>query len=107
MGFDLDGQDILDQELFIAKAGPTSADVYRVAHHRSDEIEFDYWGEPHVTISPSGTRLLFGSDWSGAEDGTSVEAYVAELNAFTLSTPSFEASKSVTIYPNPVIKFAK
>ena len=102
MGFDLDGQDILDQELFIAKAGPTSADVYRVAHHRSDEDEFDYWGEPHVTISPSGTRLLFGSDWSGPEDGDSVDAYVAELQANTLSNTPFEDVADITLYPNPV-----
>ncbi|MGJ8685610.1 MAG: T9SS type A sorting domain-containing protein [Nonlabens sp.] len=100
MGYDLDGQDILDQELFIAQAGPTSASVYRVAHHRSDEVEFDYWGEPHVTISPSGTRLLFGSDWSGVDDGAQVDAYVAELNSYTLSNTT-EFKKQISIYPNP------
>jgi len=103
MGYDLNGQDLLDQELFIAKAGPTSADVYRVAHHRSDEIEFDYWGEPHVSISPSGTRLVFGSDWSGAEDGDSVDAYVAELESFVLSVNDVDdALQAVRLYPNPV-----
>ncbi|WP_400079934.1 T9SS type A sorting domain-containing protein [Winogradskyella sp. R77965] len=101
MGFDLDGQDLLDQELFVAKVNATDADVYRVAHHRSDEEDIDYFGEPHVTISPSGTRLLFGSDWSGTEDGISVDSYVAELNAYTLSTSNIERS-SVKLYPNPV-----
>lgn len=101
MGFDLDGQDILDQELFIVKAGATSADVYRVAHHRSDETDFPYWGEPHVTMSPSGTRLLFGSDWSGTEDGDSVDAYIAELQAYTLSNLSDEIN-TTKVYPNPV-----
>ncbi|WP_452224769.1 T9SS type A sorting domain-containing protein [Lacinutrix chionoecetis] len=86
LGFQQDGVQILDQELFIAKVNELDADVYRVAHHRSDEDDIDYWGEPHVTISPSGTRLLFGSDWSGTEDGISVDSYVAELNSFTLST---------------------
>ncbi|WP_452221298.1 T9SS type A sorting domain-containing protein [Lacinutrix salivirga] len=86
LGYQRDGVQILDQELFIAKVNETDADVYRVAHHRSDEDDIDYWGEPHVTISPTGTRLLFGSDWSGTEDGISIDSYVAELNSFTLST---------------------
>ncbi len=101
MGYDLDGQDLLDQELFIAKVNENSADVYRVAHHRSDENEFDYWGEPHVTISPTGTRLLFGSDWSGSQDGTSVDAYVAELGGTTLTTETIQ-KKQIGLFPNPV-----
>ncbi len=103
MGFDLDGQDLLDQEIFVARVNENSADVYRVAHHRSDENDFDYWGEPHVTISPSGTRLLFGSDWSGAEDGVSVEAYVAELpaHATSVATNNLDAPISIELFPNP------
>ena len=105
LGFQQDGVQILDQELFIAKVNEFDADVYRVAHHRSDEDDIDYWGEPHVTISPSGTRLLFGSDWSGAADGISVDSYVAELNAFTLSANDFNLKKSrFKLYPNPVGK---
>lgn len=87
IGYDKDGLALLDQELFIAKVNENDADVYRVAHHRSDDDQIDYWGEPHVTISPSGTRLLFGSDWSGSEDGISVDSYVAELGAFILGNP--------------------
>ncbi|QCE42608.1 T9SS type A sorting domain-containing protein [Psychroserpens sp. NJDZ02] len=102
LGYQLDGVQILDQELFIAKVNEFDADVYRVAHHRSDEDDIDYWGEPHVTISPTGTRLLFGSDWSGAEDGVSVDSYVAELNKNTLSNTQFvNANQVITIYPNP------
>ena len=101
MGYDLDGQDLLDQEIIIAKVNENNADVYRVAHHRSDENEIDYFAEPHVTISPSGTRLLFGSDWSGAEDGISVDSYVAELNVHALSINNYNTSL-VSIYPNPV-----
>jgi hypothetical protein len=101
MGYDLDGLKLLDQELFVAKVNPNSADVYRVAHHRSDEDNFAYWGEPHVTISPSGTRLLFGSDWSGTEDGNSVDSYIAELNSFTLATEDYLETSEFRIYPNP------
>ena len=82
LGFQRDGVNILDQELFIAKVDEFEGTVYRVTHHRSDEDDIDYWGEPHVTISPTGTRLLFGSDWSGEDDGISVDAYVAELSAY-------------------------
>jgi len=71
------------QELVIAYVQDSdNVKVYRIGHHRSDENEFDYWGEPHAVISPSGTRVLFGSDWSGSEDGQSVDAYVVELPAY-------------------------
>lgn len=102
LGFDLDGVKILDQELFIAKINEFDADVYRVAHHRSDEDDIDYWGEPHVTISPTGTRLLFGSDWSGEQDGYSVDAYVAELNKLTLDSEATNYNTlKFKIHPNP------
>ena len=82
IGFEGDGQALLDQELVIAHVSPGNVEVYRIGHHRADEDEFDYWGEPHAVISPAGTRVLFGSDWSGSEDGTSVESYVVELPSF-------------------------
>ena len=69
MGYDKDGQSLLDQELVIAKAEEGNIKVCRIGHHRSDEDDYDYWGEPHAVISPTGTRVLFASDWSGAEDG--------------------------------------
>ncbi len=82
IGFDGDGQSLLDQELVVARVEPGNVNVYRIGHHRADEDEFDYWGEPHAVISPTGTRVLFGSDWSGSEDGISVESYVVELPSF-------------------------
>lgn len=83
MGYDRDGQSLLDQELVVARADAQgNVTVCRVGHHRSDEDDFDYWGEPHVSISPTGTRLVFGSDWSGTEDGQSVDSYVVELPTY-------------------------
>ncbi|MBQ4915039.1 hypothetical protein J8L85_11360 [Maribacter sp. MMG018] len=82
IGYEQDGQSLLDQELVIARVEKGNVEVYRIGHHRADEDEFDYWGEPHAVISPTGTRVLFGSDWSGSEDGTSVESYVVELPSF-------------------------
>ena len=86
MGYDRDGQELLDQELVIVKADGDNPIVCRIGHHRSDEDQFDYWGEPHATISPSGTRVLFASDWSGAEDGNSVDSYIVELPIYENTT---------------------
>ena len=87
IGYDRDGRELLDQELVIARANRGNIEVYRIGHHRSDEEEFDYYGEPHAVISPTGTRVLFGSDWSGAEDGGSVDSYVVELPAYFSALP--------------------
>ncbi len=74
---DSSGAGVLDQELVLADTNP-GGKICRIAHHRSQEAQ-DYWGEPHVTGSPSGTRAIFGSDWGGGE---SVDTYVVELPAF-------------------------
>lgn len=70
------GADVLDQEVLLVNAN-SGGTVCRVAHHRSTAT--DYWAEPHGTISPTGTRILFGSDWGG---GASVDAYVVELPSY-------------------------
>jgi hypothetical protein len=66
-------------ELLLANAD--TGEVCRVAHHRSYAGwgRWGYWAEPHVVLSPSGTRLLFGSDWG---DGPTVNTYVVELPAY-------------------------
>jgi len=102
IGFDQDGQELLDQELVIALADENNIQVCRIGHHRSDEDDYDYWGEPHAVISPTGTRVLFGSDWSGADDGHSVESYVVELPAFATATSHIITEiDEINIYPNP------
>jgi hypothetical protein len=77
---DPSGEEPLDQELVLADTNP-GGKVCRVAHHHSHGSEGPqgYWAEPHVVISPSGTRLLFGSDWGGQD---SVDAYVVELPSY-------------------------
>lgn len=79
------GQEVLDNELLLVDSSP-NGQACRVAHHRSygDGGQFGYWSEPHVVISPSGTRLLFGSDWQG---GSSVDTYVVELPSYTGAPP--------------------
>jgi hypothetical protein len=74
---DVSGEGLLDQELLLADTNP-GGKVCRIGRHRSQERQ-DYWGEPHVTGSPSGTRAVFGSDWGG---GPSVDTYVVELPSY-------------------------
>ncbi len=77
--------DVFFSEIYLINTDPDNKVVCRVAHHRSkgklaDNGDYPaYFGEPHVTISPSGTRLLFGSDWY---DSGAVDTYVVELPAY-------------------------
>lgn len=72
-------------EIYMANADPDNEVVCRLAHHRSTGKLAEngsyraYFGEPHVTMSPSGTRLLYGSDWY---DSGSVDSYVLELPSY-------------------------
>ncbi len=76
------GQGLLELELVYADTN--TGRVCRIAHHRAwgranTELAEPYWAEAHAVPSPSGTRVLFGSDW---ENGTSVDAYVVELPSY-------------------------
>jgi len=104
VGYDKDGQSLLDQELIIARANEGNIQVCRIGHHRSDPNEFGYWGEPHAVISPTGTRVLFASDWSGAEDGKSVDSYVVELPSYnqTVNPPTNPVNPPTTNEPNSI-----
>lgn len=107
MGYDKDGQSLLDQELVIAKADQGNIKVCRIGHHRSDEDDWNYWGEPHAVISPSGTRVLYASDWSGTADGHSIDCYVVELPSYSGAPLNInEQSYTIrfarpTVSPNP------
>ncbi len=75
-----DGQTLLDSEVVLVNAN-TGGSICRVGHHRSCGSSDNcgtqgYWAEPHATISPSGSRILFGSDWGGQ---AIVDTYVIEL----------------------------
>jgi len=76
----------LTSEIYLVNTDPEDTQVCRLMHHRSHAKEAgnaEYpaqLGEPHVTISPSGTRILFASDWY---DSGSVDTHVIELPAYT------------------------
>lgn len=77
------GQTLLDNEIVLADLNGNR--VCRVAHHHSKEGPQGYWAEPHSVISPSGTRILFGSDWGGTN---TVDTFVVELPSYTNSSLS-------------------
>jgi hypothetical protein len=76
---DPSGANALYQEIVLANTD--TATVCRIGHHRSfaGEGAWGYWAEPHNVLSPSGTRVLFGSDWG---NGSSVDTYAVELPGF-------------------------
>lgn len=70
------GQTLLDNEIVLADVA--TGRVLRVAHARTlaGEGPWGYWSETHVCISPSGTRILWASDWQGS---ATVDTYVVDL----------------------------
>ena len=75
------GQGVLENEIVLVNAN-TGGGFCRVAHARTcaDVCGTNgYWAETHNVISPRGTRILFGSDWSG---GATVDTYVVELPSY-------------------------
>ena len=72
-------------EIYLADTDPKHRVTCRLAHHRSYGKAAKnggypaYFGEPHATISPSGTRILYGSDWY---DSGTVDSYVLELPGY-------------------------
>jgi hypothetical protein len=85
------GLGVLDSEILLANTAPGGS-VCRIAHHRSygSNGSQGYWAEPHAVPSPSGTRILFGSDWGNS--GT-VDTYVVELPSY--GDPAPEATLAI------------
>lgn len=75
----------LFSEIYLSNTRSNKVVTCRLAHHRSSGKNAvnggykPYFGEPHATISPSATRILFGSDWY---DSGAVDAYVVELPGY-------------------------
>ena len=73
------GRTVLDNEIVLANVD--SGQVCRVAHARTfagttSDGRWGYWSETHPVLSPTGTRILFGSDWM---NGGTVDTYVVDL----------------------------
>jgi hypothetical protein len=92
-GFD-NGWQPFEDEVFKLHldSSPTAPHVERVAHHRSHYIGItgrdscpgisNYWAQPHATVSPDGTKILFGSNWGRVCDPSDpVDGFVLTLQA--------------------------
>jgi hypothetical protein len=78
----LNGVGLLDSEISVANTADGT--VCRVGRHRSwgklnTHLPQPYWAEAHATPSPSGTRIVFASDWG---NNTTVDSYVIELPSY-------------------------
>ena len=70
----------MDDQVFAVelKAGGR---VVRLAHTHSvvnDDLELDYWAEPHATVNSDMTRVLFTTDWGRSGTGQ-VEMFMIAL----------------------------
>jgi hypothetical protein len=79
---DTTGKGLLDLEITIANT--VTGTVCRVGRHRSwgksnTNLADPYWAEAHAVPSPSGTRVVFASDWG---NGATVDTYVLELPSY-------------------------
>ena len=76
----------LFSELSLTYADPDNPTTCRVAHTRTmgksasrgESYNGAYFGEPHAVMSPSGSRVLFNSDWY---DSGSVDTYAVNLDS--------------------------
>ena len=83
---------ILDQELMITNL--TTGVTWRIAHHRStgnysNAPQSNYWAQPNVTFSTSGTRILFNSDWGNGDPSNPTLNPDAAIDTYVLTLPSF------------------
>ncbi len=81
---DMEGDSLLDDEMLFVDSDLTTnpaSSVCRVGHHRTTSD--NYWAEPHPSLSPSGTRIMFSSSW-GDSNGSApvVNVYVIELPGY-------------------------
>jgi len=86
-------QTYLDQEVMLVNVD--TKEMCRVAHHRStgnwdNATISNYWAQPNATTSPSGTRILFASDWGAGTPGNSVTASpYAVVDTYVIELPGY------------------
>ncbi len=100
---------LLFSELSLTHATESNPVTYRLAHTRTyakyaqNDSGYDgkgYFGEPHPVISPSGTRVLFSSDWY---DSGSVDTYVVVLPEGSAVEPPEPVDPEPPVNPDPPV----
>lgn len=90
---------LLFSELSLSYADPKNPTTCRLAHTRTfgksakngSSYRGGYFGEPHAVMSPTGSRVLFNSDWY---DSGSVDTYVVNLGSPPARKPGQTSSLS-------------
>jgi uncharacterized repeat protein (TIGR02543 family) len=88
---DMLGDSLLDDELLYVDTDPATnpaGSVCRVGHHRT--VSDDYWAEPHPSISPSGTRILFSSSWGDPHPTSPSDPVHPVVNTYVLELPGYK-----------------
>jgi hypothetical protein len=70
----------MDDQVFVIEL-KAEGRVVRLAHTHSvvnDDLDLDYWAEPHATVNPDMTRVLFTTDWGRSGTGE-VEMFMIAL----------------------------
>jgi hypothetical protein len=70
----------MDDQVFAVEL-ESGGRVVRLAHTHSlvnDDLELDYWAEPHASVSSDLTRVLFATNWGRSGTGQ-VEMYMIAL----------------------------
>jgi hypothetical protein len=61
----------MDDQVFVVEL-KADGRVIRLAHTHSlvnDELELDYWAEPHASVNSTLTRVVFGTNWGRSGTG--------------------------------------
>jgi len=85
-------QTYLDQEILLANVD--TGVTCRVAHHRTtgnyaNSSNSNYWAQPNLVISPSGTRILFASDWGAANPKSPTINGAAVVDTYVVELPGY------------------
>lgn len=91
------GVTMLDQEVVIGNSNSNPGVVRRVCRHRStgywtSASTNNYWAQPNVTLSPSGTRILVQSDWGNANPAAPVINPNAYVDTYVITLPAYFSS---------------
>jgi hypothetical protein len=84
---------LLDQEVWLTEL--TTGTCYRVAHHRStgnysNAPQSNYWAQPNVSLSTSGTRILVQSDWGCGDPTKPILDPNAAVDTYLIELPSYK-----------------
>lgn len=78
-GFNADGEDSFDEEVFWIKLDGSENTVRRVVHHHSDQNDTGgYFTEQHAVTNKYGTKIIYASNYGSGE----ISSYLVDITDF-------------------------